>query len=171
MSRLRGHCPRLLRRPVRLVVPGISWTAFAHSLCLCERCYALLLQVREEVRPTASPCESASSSGRYTTTWPDAAALAHRDDSVYATRLCPLARKRSQYQRPPLVVYQGPRKTLCFSTEDRSDLASLEQAFHIWYHLSSTETSEECVGVPREVVPLSVQALTCVLAGLLSLLT
>jgi hypothetical protein len=57
--------------------------------------------------------------------------------------------------------YQGPRKTLCLSTGDRSGLASLEQAFHIWYHLSSTETSEECLGVPREVVPLSGKALTC----------
>ena len=68
------------------------------------------------------------------------------------------------------VVYQGPRKTLCLSTGDRSGLASLEQAFHIWYHLSSPSTSEECVGVPREVIPLSVKALSCLLAGLLSLL-
>jgi hypothetical protein len=59
--------------------------AGAHSLCLCERCYALLLQVREEVRPKASTCESTSYSGRYTTTWPGSAALAHGDDSVYAT--------------------------------------------------------------------------------------
>jgi hypothetical protein len=28
----------------------------------------------------------------------------------------------------------------------RCGLASLEQVFHIWYHLSSTETSEECLG-------------------------
>ena len=73
----------------------------------------------------------------------------------------PAFRKRSQYQRPTLVVYEGPRKILCFSTGDISGLASLEQAFHMWYHLSSTLTTEECVGVPREVVPLSVQALTC----------
>lgn len=59
--------------------------AGAHSLCLCERCYALLLQVREEMRPKASTCESTSYSGRYTTTWPGSAALAHGDDSVYAT--------------------------------------------------------------------------------------
>src|SRR2546421_186711 len=53
----------------------------------------------------------------------------------------------------------------------RCGLASLEQAFHMWYHLSSSETSEECLGVPREVVPLSVKALTCLLTVFLSLLT
>src|SRR5581483_1453142 len=53
----------------------------------------------------------------------------------------------------------------------QSGLAALEQAFHVWYHLSSTKPSEKRVGVPGEVVALSVQALACVPAVLLSLVT
>src|SRR5258708_22248332 len=133
--------------PVRLVVPGISWT-LGRTRCACvsaatrcfsrfgKKCGPKLQPVNPRPRvaatPPLGPVRRHSRMGTTPSTQPG----------------FPAFRKRSQEQRPPLVVYQEPRKTLCLSTGGQSGLASLEQAFLIWQYLNSTETPEEDLGAP-----------------------